>query len=64
MRWQRVAWVVITAWVIAIALGRPNGANAAVSLASLCWLSCSYFTSCSPSNPVLRRNRIALAFGG
>jgi len=62
MRWQRVAWLVITVWAASVALGQPNRANVAVCFASMAWLSCIYFTSCSPSPPVLRRTSDTLVF--
>lgn len=62
MRWQRAAWLAITLWAAAVAIGQPNGGNLAVVAASMAWLSCIYFLSCSPSPPMVRAGRPAHAF--
>lgn len=62
MRWQRNAWLVISAWACTIAVGQVSAANVAVCAASLAWLSCIYFLSCSPSPPPARVARGVFAF--
>lgn len=54
LRWQRLAWLAVTAWSVATSASGGGEAGLEICGASLAWLGLTYFVSCTPAPPPAR----------